>query len=62
MMTADEISNWLSVLAQAAGGLWAVARFVLLVLDRLDDRWPKLHVLTDLMGTFLGGSKPRYDD
>jgi hypothetical protein len=36
-----------------------LARAALLVLDRVDDKHPKLHWLTNLVGTVLGGSKAR---
>lgn len=66
-MNADDITTWASVAAAAAsgasaiiGGLWSIARFVLLLCDALDERWPRLKKITNPLGKFLGGSKGRY--
>lgn len=59
-MDSDSISSALNIVAEAAGGLWAIGRLVLLVSDAMDDRWPWLRPLTNVLGRFLGGAKARY--
>jgi len=51
---------WSSTTTAAVGGLMAVARLVLLVIDALDERFVWLKPLTNALGTFLGGRKERY--
>lgn len=61
-MSADEITT-ISVAASAAiGGMITVLRFVLLVGDALDERYPVLKRITNPLGRFLGGDKARYSD
>jgi len=60
MPSADDMMIWSSTTTAAVGGLMAVARLVLLVIDALDERFVWLKPLTNALGTFLGGRKERY--
>lgn len=42
------------------GQLVIAARALLFVLDKLDDRLPRLKVVTDVLGWLMGGSKERF--
>jgi hypothetical protein len=55
----DNVTALFVAISALLGAFWGVARTVLLVLDALDDRFPKLRRITDPLGTLTGGSKQR---
>lgn len=61
-MGADDITDIANAALAAVGALFTLMRLALRVCDALDERFPWLHPVTDLLGTFLGGKKARYDD